>query len=648
MNSPAGSSDIGVPTVLAPYKRMGTDVVSRKLDIFPYPNSSVNSTNASQVLRFDFPPSVMLDCTNQGLELNFTLAITANSSLSASTFSRIQAFPGECLGHLINTIRVYINNEMVEETLNFGQLSSMLQQATENIVDSSCFEQNVKGRYTAMETYPYEIRNDGMVLLGSSQYQIGWCATQNSGTTVSFNSSVGTGSGSSVFPPYNGLTSGAADNSGLWLTLQAPYAEDDSKVYDYRDTYATTELLTIPNTYQCTVGTAVLIGKECLYTINGNGYNIPQSFRNSSMSLYQQKTALRNGVKFTIPLAVGGQFFNQRLGLIPLHRLPKVRMEITFNPAAYVLFAPTSQSSVNTLANFNAQDYLLSNMRISAMYCQSPTLVSLYDAGNWEYSYLGFSYFTAPMSQLMPISMPFKSSRYIIGVFAGAGQYTGISSGTWTPNTTLGGGTGLPLLDGQIVTGSWPRVGSSEIIGPADSTRWSNWYGLGGCYGGSAYIDNTSEPLPHYLGTGITGLVCTPVGSYQGRDPDSQISALNFQQNNEWIFQQDLTGRDQFWRELTKVLPSVKRSSFFNVTNYPGVRFILAINLQTPELSDQYICGNRAAQGQSLGYLKVTTGPTNNSTATGTPVTGCLFQSWIVYDRVVKVQERSGLTVVDY
>src|SRR6188768_1092143 len=117
MNAPAGSSDIGVPTVLAPYKRMGTDVVSRKLDIFPYPNGSVNSSNASQILRFDFPPSVMLDCTSQGLEFSFTLNVTGAGATSATDWKRICAMPGECLGHLINTIRVYINNEMVEETL---------------------------------------------------------------------------------------------------------------------------------------------------------------------------------------------------------------------------------------------------------------------------------------------------------------------------------------------------------------------------------------------------------------------------------------------------------------------------------------------------------------------------------------------------
>src|SRR5580692_613819 len=102
--TPSAGADMGVPGVMLPFKRTGTDVVSRKLDIFPYPVAQITSANASQVLRFDFPPSVMYDGISQGLELSFTLAVTGNSISDQTVFSRIQCFPGERMGHLINTI----------------------------------------------------------------------------------------------------------------------------------------------------------------------------------------------------------------------------------------------------------------------------------------------------------------------------------------------------------------------------------------------------------------------------------------------------------------------------------------------------------------------------------------------------------------
>lgn len=635
MAGPAATSDTALPVVMAPYKRAGTDVVSRQLDIFPYPNGTVNSSNASQILRFDLPPSVMLDTISQGLEFNFKLQIIANSSLASDTFKRIQAMPGECLGHLINTIRTYINNEMVEETLNFGQLSSMMQQITENVVDQSCFEQNVKGRYMSMSTFPYEIRGDGQMLIGAAQYVVGNVAVSTGSTTVTFTSNP-LQTTQSLFDPN------IAANSGLFLTLFDPLAAAESTpTIPLTGTTEMTEIATFNTSSQtATVQTSVLNDKQARYIINGNGYNIPQSFRNQAFSLYAQKDALQKGVKFRIPLAMAGQMFNQRQGLFPLHRLPKVRIEITFNPASLVLWSPTSQSAVNTPSNFAAQDYQLSEMRITAMYCQSPSLVALYDSGNWEYSFLGYNFYTVPVvagsSFLLPISTPFKSSRYLIGVFSNQAQYNGILP------TADSGDRGLPLLNGQIVqafpvASGQPGYVANQIIASADPTRWSNWYGFGGCYGGASYVDNTSEATLVQNGSGLPA----SAGCYQGRDPTVYPTQINYQQNNEWIFQQDLQGRDQFWRELTKVLPAVKRSTFFNVTNYPGIRFVLAINLQTPELSDQFMCGNRAAQGQSLAYLKLNL---NNPSM----VAGCTFQSWIVYDRVVKVQEKSGLTIVDY
>jgi hypothetical protein len=651
MGRQATGSEMAVPAMLLPFKRSGTDIVERQLDIFPYPNANVTSQNASQILRFDFPPSVMLDMTNQGLELSFNLIITRNSSLNADVFSRIQAIPGECMGHLINTIRVYINNEMVEETLNFGQLSSIMQQISENVVDKSCFEQNVRGRYVCQATNEYEIRNDGQMLLGGGNFQVGNVAASNSNTsTITFESS--------ALVTLQGATP-TADQAGLWLTVNQPFTATATPTYSVSEA----EILTFASSTTVTLGGSLVGGstasamttgtRPCSFSISALGYNIPQTTR--GMPIWVFKAALRgNGLYYRIPLAIPGQFFNQRQGLIPLHRLPKVRMEITFNPSTYVLFSPTSATLSNTAANFLLQDYQISDIRISAMYAQSPSLVSMYDAGNWNYSFLGYSYYTAPVSSnsnLIPISMPFKSSRYLICVFANPAQYTGMvtTNGSSTAPGAYRNGTTLAAT-------AFPNTGAVNAY--ADSTRWSNWYGLGGAYGGPEYVDNSSNSFRIQASSAVGGAE-TPgaPGMIQGgNDNLCRPSMVNFQQNNEWIYQQDLTKRDQLWRELTKVVPAVKRSTFFNVNNFPGIRFVLAINLQTPELSDQFICGNRAAQGQSLGYLRFYTESAGGSNAsqqyTGatstSPIAACLLQAWICYDRVVKVQERSGLTVVDY
>lgn len=629
MGKPGPTSKMGVPSMLLPFTRLGTDIVERQLDIFPYPNSNINSSNASQIMRFDFPPSVMLDCTAQGLELDFMFKVVDVATMGSlsNTLKRVQAFPGECCGHLINTIRTYINNEMVEETLNFGQLSSIIQQLSTNTIDSSCMEQQFRGRYRNENTFEYAIRADGQMLMGGGLFQVSTMSTNASLTTVNFNA------GALTQIPTGDAT--GADNSGLFLTTLEPSTTSATVTSSaLSGNFIENEILTFVSPTQLTVATAQGNSRVANYYINGLGYNIPQSTR--GFPLWKQKLDFRNGRRLRIPISLPGQMFNQRQGVIPLSRLPKVRMEITFNPAAYVLFAPTSNTAVNTQANYAAQDYLLSDLKISAMYGQAPSLVAMYDSGNWEYSLLGYSYYTSPVpagnSQLIPISIPFKSTRYLLAIFSNPAQYTGLV------NTSTTAGL-LPLQSGtQVSSTGFPNGGGTGgFIGAADSTRWSNFYGFGGCYGGAEYVDNTSNfPGGPGLQSGTNSLGC-----FQGQNASVYPTNINFQQNNEWVFQQDLQSSTQFFRELCKCLPAVKRSTFITVDNFPGVRFVLAINLQAPELSDQFICGNRAAQGQSLGYLKL-------YTSAAIPISACVMQSWICYDRMVRVQQRSGLTVVDY
>jgi len=380
----------------------------------------------------------------------------------------------------------------------------------------------------------------------------------------------------------------------------------------------------------------------CSYSFGGDGYPIRKPAANP---LQTQLTSLSPNVSgggryFRIPLAIPSQFFNQPRGLIPLHRLPKVRLEVTFNPAPYVLWSPNISNNYNSSATpvpFDTpallSDYQLSNLRISAMYVQSPALAGVYDDGAWQYSYLGFSYQTVAVtgtSNLLSISMPFKSTRYIIGVFANPSQFSGLqgavepvdaTTGATYHNTTSGG-----LRCAQAYAGTATGQNCTS-----DFTRWSNFYGLGGCYGGRGFGPDCSNPPL----MGSDSQVCIP-------------SAVNFTQNSEQLYQSDLAYRDQFWRELTKVWPKVKGSTFFNVTNFPGIRYVCAINLQTPELSDKFICGNKNTIGQSLGYLKFNTNTTDPQGGSSVVQSGCNFICWIAYDRVLRVEAGSGLCTVDY
>lgn len=97
---------------MMPFMRFGTDVIERLLTVIPYPQASITSTNCSQPLRFDFPPGTMLDCTQQGLKLQFTMRINRAANASVGS-GKVMPFPGECMGHLVNTQRVFVNNEQV-------------------------------------------------------------------------------------------------------------------------------------------------------------------------------------------------------------------------------------------------------------------------------------------------------------------------------------------------------------------------------------------------------------------------------------------------------------------------------------------------------------------------------------------------------
>lgn len=600
----------------------------------------------------------------------------------------------------------------MEETLNFGQISSILQQVTTSVVDSNCYEQQVTGRYGNPNADPYAIRGDGEMLTGGANAMQGWAIdlsnlwAPSSGSvnlTISMGDSAFWGSGnlppSGALPmPWNGTgainttvildsVSLPPDNSGMCVSI---YGANPQSVIQSFVTPAVAgatglvkgsmgigagaggvdfEVLSWPaSSATFTINGVTVYNSNALggngtpslgnvptgvarfgqMRLTGLGYNIPQSIHGDPIWL--QKSMWQNGVTVQMPIALPGTFFNQRQGLIPLTRLPKVRVELTFNPKSYVLWSPNCpavQNAVSTQstdvattsacnsANFNVWDYELSDIRVNAMYAQSPSLVVAYDANTWSYSYLNYGYFTAPAvsttSLLMPISMPYKSSRFLIGVFVNPGQYVGLIATS---------GSALPTRQSDtagVQLGKFPNNPNDLGCPEADATRWSNWYGLGGCYGGPRYVDNASGNLAQcYKGNFVNGVIA---------------SAFNFQQNNEWIYQQDLTKPVEYWRELTKIIPAVRSSTFFRTVEAQTTRQLYSVCLEAPELADQFVCGNRAMNGQSLGYVKVNLGTSPYRKDGGAPIgpiAGCLFQAWVCYDRVIKVIQGSGLTTSDY
>lgn len=628
-----GPAPIAVPAVFVPFKRAPTDAISRQLNIYPLVQT-FTSSNSGQVVRFDLPAGYLLSTSAQGLELDFRLQITR---VGTDTLSPI-SFPAERCGHLFNTARTFINNELIEETLELGFLTNTYGQATESDIDRSCMEQNIHAGYLSPNVSAYQNQPDGAFtsapgynnFLAKYAGTIAQSTTTVTGTTTTFTTAGTAGSGTQL--PIPGITVG----NELFVVASAAGADVG---------LSTGAINIITDDTHLNVTTSQTITGAARWGVRGDGYPVKRS-GNYPLSLQQAIWATGKHVR--LPLALPGQFWNQKKGLIPLHRLPKVRFELTLKPAQFVLWAPNIACNGSTgtrVATSGAPlgDYMITDMQIQAMYCQSPALAAIYDEGTWLCTILGFNYVTqivAPGTsiQALPISMPYKSSRYIIGVFANPAQFQGVVGYTTSTGSSANSGVNQAAIvasTGAIAPNSNYVLSSTSATGLqsqyVDSQRWSSFYGLGGAYGGSGFgPDNSAPPL---------------VGNDLGM---SGPATVQFQINSESIFQTPLMRNTEFWRELTKVWP-VRGSTFFNVSNFPGIRYICAINLQTPELADKFVCGQKMAAGQQLGFLNISFNTTDRyGNAAAGPIVGCSFCGWICHDRLIKTQRETGLTACDY
>lgn len=522
-------TEIVIPQALAPFQRVWTDTVERPLDIFPFPNTTITSSNCSQIIRFDFPGNQFLDVVHRQMMLEFTLSVP----LAGTTPAQVADY----CGYLISTIRVFVNNELTEEILNVGQLNTLLQAMMATTDSQSNFAGESRGAKQSQFGVDYSLQP---------------CGDITEATAAKLN--VGF-----IGPIFN-------------------------------------------NTTQANLTTLLI-----------------------------------SGITFRIPIAPKGSFFAPPQGLIPLFRLPNVRIELTFNPKQYVLIAkgPTTKTAGGAAADSALQDYSISNMRISCMYAQSISLAKVYSEPEWLQSFWGYYFYTVNLqgtNNLLPIVTAFKSSRYIIGVLANPAQFTGDQAAVvGTTNTIIGGNT-------QYNTGQTTGILS-------DRNRFTYFYGCGGYGQGSAILAcNTTND----------GLTTGTTDSIFGRDAYVVPSALNFQQNNEWIYQQDLTTRTQFFEEILKVFPEVQHSCYFNTLNFPGIRGVIVINLQSPALKDQFICGNRAAEGQATSFVKLNfqRNPRDFVASGAVSLAGTYLQSvqlmcWICFDKTLRVNMESGLATVD-
>lgn len=565
---------VHVPEKVAPFERVFTDVVERQVDVFPNPQSTISSSNAGQICRFDMPTANFLDMTATGkpLELEFNMVTTQLGDLV-----------GNLCGFLIQNIRVFINNEQVLETLNHGQLNSLWQNATSD-----------KSKRDSV----------GWALMGGLPDPV---------NSQSLNSD------------------GSWFNAGLWGTINN--AANPAVLTNGRP----------PFTSAINAGD-VVIGKysyNSSSTLGATGlgvYNIPGA---PGMTAWTRATVLNtaNTIYFKVPLDIPGGLLGMKKGLIPLFLIPRMRIELTFNPAIYVLFS--QRPNIGTAAGKLIGDYNISNLRISLNCIQSLSLQKLYKQGiKWSTSFLGFNNFqtglqSATSIQTVSISAPFRSLRAVMGYVVNPAQFTcGIPVDMHTANSNLTFGAGNMVTTNNAV---------SDIQG--DNTRWDNFYGGGG-FGGGA---NASTATGMALGTPCT---------YRGQDASYIISALNFQVNNENLYQQDLITRTQMWDEVLKVIPDARRAPWFDESTFPGTRHVVALNLQSPSLSDNFINGNRAADGNALCYLRIGFGA-NPNTAAGTsqPVTASpnsvppanlQFVCWCIHDRVLNVNIETGATTIQY
>lgn len=562
---PGGAPIVHVPEKVAPFERVFTDVVERTVDIFPNPNSTINSSNSGQIVRFDMPTNNFLDMTSTGKPLELELNLKTGQAGD---------IPGNLLGHLIQNIRVFINNEQTQETLNEGQLNSMYQ-----------------------NTVSDQSRRNGVAWALAGGLPDPMAPTSlNSDATFLNNNALG-------------HTAGA-------LATARPVS-----------------IVSADGTTTINNSAAVMADLR---------YNIPSP---PGMTTATRAAVVNvSGMVYKIPLDIPGGLLGMKKGLIPLFLIPRMRIEVTFNPALYVLFGIKNPTNASGGANNTAiGDYALTNLRITLNCIQSASLQRLYKQGmKWSTSFLGFNYFSTALSgavaaQTVSISAPFRSLRALVGYIVNPAQFT----------AALPQDRSLPASL-VAVAGNATSCTTAPGDAVADNTRWDNFYGLGGCAGGAN-------------STISTGLQVTAPPAYRGQDSQYIVNVLNLQVNNENLYQQDLTTRTQYFDELIKVFPEARRSPWFTESTYPGIRHVIALNLQSPSLSENFINGNRAADGNALCYLRIgyaanpltsNAGVSQLLTAPLAPNTvpgpGIQFVCWAIHDRVLQVDMSSGATYVQY
>src|SRR6185312_610564 len=252
---------------------------------------------------------------------------------------------------------------------------------------------------------------------------------------------------------------------------------------------------------------------------------------------------------------------------------------------SHVLYIPNTQSFTQPTA-YQPQlgDYGIQNLRINAMYVQSPNLVNAYNIGDYTPTFDGVDFFSIPVPAgskvSLPIPMTYKSATFFFGVFVNPGQFTGaIGQGSAAEYTrTTNGGTGTAasqtplLLNSALFGGASATSDTVGMLNPAgnstqypaglsplnpqsDYTRTSNFYGLGGAFGGC----NNIEAVPD----GVVSLVqaaapntFNPVNAFPLVGNDlfvGKVQNLFFNMNSENIYQQPLMDGNEFYDELVKV-----------------------------------------------------------------------------------------------
>lgn len=547
-----GLQGLALPKKYAPFVRDLSDVTERQLKITPYPNVSITSTNCASVVRFELPPSGLLDLSEEGLYLDFNMQLLQPDG-SATLGSRI----GPYFGHLLKEVRVYINNELVEECICQGQLNNLIQSMCTPWQESIAFGDAIQG----------------------SQPQ-----------------------------PLNPLYG----STPIGYAIQLP----DDPVN--------------------TPSLGALAPAE-----DNRGYNIP-SYTGMTQTQTTAVLGTAPGPAFRIPLTLKGSIIGPGAGIIPNFRTTKFRIELTFNPSSLVLYARSPVADNGAAVALD--DYKITNLSITAMYAQSPSLAGAYSGNDWVHSHVQWSYYQAPLKvQLsppaelsIPINVPWKSTRYILGVIANPSQFSG---GLAVPFTPTDEKYWTNAQTGNVT------LSSGSVVGTNDDTRWNYFYGLGGYFGGAQHGPFNTEYTEAALDP--------PVRSrWFGQDASYIPTTINFYQNGEWIYPVDLQSRADFMTEIEKVFPSVRTSAFFSVTNFPGIRGVIVINLQTPTIAQEFVCGNRSDNKMPIGRLKLALGPNfgpnsmnptvTTSNAAVSLLAGSQFVSWVCHDSTTTINFESG------